>query len=78
LKAYETAWRDKIQSELDAGHYARCLFEQMDDADINAAFYWGKLLGIERHLSNMENLSFDWHSNAIHRTSDLITRFLHK
>lgn len=76
LAAYETGWREKLESELNSGRRARAIYERMGDAEISVLFRLGKTLGIERYLSSMENLSFDWHARTIVESSELLDRLL--
>jgi digeranylgeranylglycerophospholipid reductase len=75
FKIYETGWKKRLESELNSGHYARSLYERMNDSEMNALFHLGKIMGIEKYLSAMEELSFDWHARAIAGSSDLLDRF---
>jgi hypothetical protein len=58
-------WKDKLMPELNSGYLARTFYEHLSDGEINALFSLTKTLDIEKCLSSMDDLSFDWHTGVI-------------
>lgn len=77
LAAYENGWKEILESELNSGRRTRATYEHLSDNEIDALFRLGKTLGMERYLSSMKNLSFDWHARAITGTLELLDRLPH-
>ena len=67
LANYEREWKKKIGRELKVGYWARKLYERLSDRQIDKMFDIIKNRGIDETLLKMEDLSFDWHSEAVLR-----------
>lgn len=65
LAAYERDWHKKLEQELKIDHWARQLFERLDDKRLDRAFEVVRSKGIDQSLPKASNISFDWHSQAI-------------
>ncbi len=65
LARYEKDWRRKLGEELKVDHWARRLFERLDDAQLDHAFQVAENRGIVEALLKAPDLSFDWHSKAV-------------
>jgi len=65
LAGYERAWQKKMGQELRTGYQARKLFERLSDEWINHIFSYVKRRGIMERLAQMNDLSFDWHGEAL-------------
>ncbi len=60
-------WKKKLGRELKVDYWARRLFERLDDRQIDRVFDIVKDYGIDKALLRAQDLSFDWHSQAILR-----------
>lgn len=67
LAKYERLWKKKLGRELKVDYWARRLFERLDDRQIDRVFDIVKDYGIDKALLRAQDLSFDWHSQAILR-----------
>ncbi len=67
LVGYEQGWRKKLGWELKIGYWARKFYERLSDAQIDRAFDIVKSKGIAEALLKEEDLSFDWHGEAVLR-----------
>ena len=67
LASYEQRWRRKLARELKIGYWARKLFERLSDKQIERIFDIITTQGIADALLKADDLSFDWHSQAIFR-----------
>jgi digeranylgeranylglycerophospholipid reductase len=67
LAQYQRGWRKRLGRELRTGYWARKLFEHLSDRQIDRIFEIVKANGIDEALLKAEELSFDWHSQAILR-----------
>jgi len=67
LARYERGWRKKLGRELRIGYWARKLYEQLSDRQIDRIFEIVKANGIDEALLKAEDLSFDRHSRTILR-----------
>lgn len=65
LKDYERNWKKLIGKEIRTGSWARQLFEQLSDPQIDLIFNFVRDKDIVNDLAKIENLSFDWHSDTI-------------
>ncbi|MCL0057614.1 NAD(P)/FAD-dependent oxidoreductase, partial [Dehalococcoidales bacterium] len=67
LASYEREWKQKLGRELRIGYWARKLYERLSDQQINWIFDIIKSNGIDEALLKADDLSFDWHGEAILR-----------
>jgi len=67
LAGYQRRWRKKLGPELEIGYYARKLYERLSDKQVDQMFSLIKSQGIEQALLQAEDLSFDWHGEAVMR-----------
>ena len=64
LGSYEKEWKALLSSELEVGYSARCLFEILEDCQIDLLIHTVATNGIYKELIESQDLSFDWHSGA--------------
>jgi len=78
LADYERAWKNKLGRELKAGYWARKLYERLSDRQIDKLFDIIKSKGVLDDIMQADDLSFDWHSEAILRMMrhSAVSRFL--
>ena len=67
LANYEREWKRKLGWELKIGYWARKFYERLSDQQIDRVFDIIKSNGIDKALLEAEDLSFDWHGEAILR-----------
>ncbi len=67
LANYEREWKRKLGWELKVGYWARKFYEHLSDRQIDRVFDIIKSNGIDKALLEAEDLSFDWHGEAILR-----------
>ena len=67
LAVYQRRWEAKLKWELEIGYWARKLYEHLSDGQIDRIFGIIKSSGIDEALLKMEDLSFDWHGEAVLR-----------
>jgi geranylgeranyl reductase family protein len=67
LAGYQRQWRKKLGPELEIGYYARKLYERLSDKQVDRMFELIKSQGIDQALLQAEDLSFDWHGEAVMR-----------
>ncbi|MFC1992409.1 NAD(P)/FAD-dependent oxidoreductase [Chloroflexota bacterium] len=67
LADYERKWKKKLGRELKIGYWARKLYERLSDKQIDRIFDIMKSNGIDKALLEANNLSFDWHGEAVLR-----------
>jgi flavin-dependent dehydrogenase len=67
LANYERGWRRKLGQELKIGYYARKFYERLGDRQIDWMFDIIKSNGIDEALLKADDLSFDWHHQAVLR-----------
>lgn len=67
LANYEREWKRRIGQELRTGYWTRRLYEHLSDRQINKIFDIMKSSGIDEELLRSDNLSFDWHGEAMVR-----------
>ena len=67
LADYERKWRRKLGRELKIGYWARKSYERLSDQQIDRLFDIIKSNGIDEALLKADDLSFDWHSEAVLR-----------
>jgi len=67
LASYERQWRRKLGRELKIGYYARKFYERLSDRHIDRIFDIIESNGIDEALLKAEDLSFDWHGEAVLR-----------
>lgn len=65
LSSYEREWQIKLGRELKLGYWARKLFERLSDNQIDRIFGLIKNNGLDETLLKSQNVSFDWHSEAL-------------
>jgi len=65
LADYERKWRRKLGRELKIGYWARKSYERLNDQQIDRLFDIIKSNGIDEALLKADDLSFDWHSEAV-------------
>jgi len=67
LVNYQRRWRKKLGRELEIGYYARKFYERLSDKQVDRVFSLIKSHGIDQALLQAEDLSFDWHGEAVMR-----------
>ncbi len=67
LANYERGWRKELGRELEIGYYARKFYERLSDKQVDRIFNIIKSHGIDQALLQAEDLSFDWHGEAVMR-----------
>jgi len=67
LASYEREWKRKLGWELKIGYWARKFYERLSDQQIDRIFDIIKSNGIDEALLEANDLSFDWHGEAILR-----------
>jgi len=67
LADYERKWKRKLGRELRIGYWARKFYEHLSDQRIDRLFDIIKSDGIDEALLKADDLSFDWHSEAVLR-----------
>jgi len=67
LASYERQWRRMLGRELKIGYYARKFYERLSNRHIDRMFEIIKSNGIDEALLKAEDLSFDWHGEAVLR-----------
>ena len=67
LASYERKWKRKLGRELRLGYWARRLYGRLSDKQIDKIFGIVRSSGIDEALLKAEELSFDWHSEAMLR-----------
>jgi geranylgeranyl reductase family protein len=67
LVSYERQWRRKLGQELKIDYYARKFFERLSDRHTDRIFDIIESNGIDKALLKAEDLSFDWHGEAVLR-----------
>ncbi len=65
LANYERGWKSKLGRELKVGQYARKFYERLSDRNLDRVFDITKSSGVDEVLSNTDDISFDWHGEAI-------------
>ena len=67
LADYERKWKRKLGRELRIGYWARKFYERLSDQQIDRLFDIIKSNSIDEALLKADDLSFDWHSEAVLR-----------
>jgi len=67
LANYEREWKMKIARELKMGYWVRRFYEHLSDRQIDKIFDIMKAKGIVDTLLKADDLSFDWHGEAMAR-----------
>ena len=67
LSSYEQQWKGRLGRELKIGYYARKFYERLSDRHIDRVFDIIESNGIDEALLKAEDLSFDWHGEAVLR-----------
>ncbi|GAH72311.1 unnamed protein product [marine sediment metagenome] len=67
LANYQRRWRKKLGRELEISYYARKFYERLSDKQVDRMFNLIKSHGIDQALFQAEDLSFDWHGEAVMR-----------
>ena len=65
LAGYEREWKKRLGQEIRIGYWARKLYEKLSDNKIDRIFDIIKNNGIDEALAKADDLSFDWHGQAI-------------
>jgi digeranylgeranylglycerophospholipid reductase len=65
LAGYERGWKRKLGRELKVGQYARKFYERLSDRNLDRVFDITKSSGVDEVLSKADDISFDWHGEAI-------------
>jgi digeranylgeranylglycerophospholipid reductase len=65
LASYQRRWKQKFGGELRASSLGRTLFERMNDARLDQAFDIMRKPGRLEAILEAEEISFDWHGEAI-------------
>lgn len=67
LADYDREWKKTLSREIRIGHWGRKLFELLSDRQIERIFNLVESNGIDKALSEADDLSFDWHGKALLR-----------
>ncbi len=67
LADYEREWKKTLSREIRISHWGRKFFELLSDRQIDRIFSLVKSNGIDKALSEADDLSFDWHGKALLR-----------
>jgi digeranylgeranylglycerophospholipid reductase len=67
LAGYERGWKRKLGRELKVGQYARRFYERLSDRNLDRVFDITRASGVGEVLSKVDDISFDWHGEAITR-----------
>ncbi|MFC1933999.1 geranylgeranyl reductase family protein [Chloroflexota bacterium] len=67
LANYEKEWKRKLGRELRVGYWARQFYEMLGDRQIDWIIDIIKSNGIDEALLKADDLSFDWHGEAVLR-----------
>lgn len=67
LAGYERGWRRKLGQELRIGYWARKLFEQLSDSQLDRIFDIVKSEGIDETLLGAGDFALDWHGKLLLR-----------
>lgn len=67
LAGYEKGWKIKLGREMKIGYYARKIYERLSDRRVDTVFDIITSRGIDTALLEAEDLSFDWHGEAVIR-----------
>lgn len=67
LAEYEREWRKKLGHELKIGYWARKLYEHLSDRQVDKLFDIIKSSGVDQALLKADDLSFEWHGEAVLR-----------
>ncbi|MBI4267284.1 MAG: NAD(P)/FAD-dependent oxidoreductase [Chloroflexi bacterium] len=67
LVSYDRIWRKKLGKELNLGYWARKVYEQLSDTQIDWLFDIVKSEGIAEALLKSDDFSFDWHTGMVTR-----------
>jgi len=67
LANYEREWKRKIGWELRMGYWTRRIYSHLSDRQINKVFDIMKSSGIDEEMLKSDDLSFDWHGEAMVR-----------
>jgi digeranylgeranylglycerophospholipid reductase len=65
LANYDREWRKQLGEEIKTSRRARKLFERLNDGQINKVFEIAEASGIVKSLLDVEEVSFDWHSQTV-------------
>jgi len=63
LSEYQKLWKNKLQSEITIGYYARKIFRKLTDSQIENLFRIAQTNGVMPIVRSQAD--FDWHSNLI-------------
>jgi flavin-dependent dehydrogenase len=67
LQAYQRSWKRRLGRELRTGHWARRVFEMMNDRQLDRLLELIESSGLLRQLEDAGDLSFDWHADVVTR-----------
>ena len=67
LAKYDREWKRKLRQELRSGYWARKFYELLNDRQIDRIWDIIKSNGIDEALLKADDLSFDWHRQAVLR-----------
>lgn len=67
LAKYEREWKRRLGRELAIGYWARKFYERLSDSQIEKMFDIITATGMDKALSEAEDLSFDWHGEVVLR-----------
>ncbi len=65
LASYQKRWRARLGKELQVGYWAHRLYEKLDNRQIERLHNFVSNSGMPHFIAEMDNLSFDWHSELI-------------
>ena len=65
LASYQKQWRDRLNKELQIGHWARRLYERLGNWQIERLHSLASNNGIPKLIAETEDFSFDWHGALI-------------
>ncbi len=67
LADYDREWKKVLSREIRISHWGRKFFELLSDRQIERIFSLVESNGIDKALSEADDLSFDWHGKALLR-----------
>jgi geranylgeranyl reductase family protein len=68
LASYQKRWRARLGKELKIGYWAHCIYQKLDNRQIERLHNFISHTGIPKFLAELDDFSFDWHSELILRT----------
>ncbi len=68
LASYQKNWRARLGKELRVGYWAHRLYRKLDNRNIERLHDFISKNGIPQYVAELDNFSFDWHSELIFKT----------